>query len=111
MRKIIFLFVTVLFAASVFFFASVSLAQESSDKVAQLKLEKKKNEFEMHKLRVKLIKENPELAQLHKKIMDLQKELSDKIDNTNEMKILLAKAKQLEAEMSRQSLEKKGKND
>ena len=55
----------------------------------------------MLELRVKLIKEDPELEALHRKIMALHKELALKLDKKEEMKKLLEKKKRIESELEK----------
>jgi len=74
---------------------------QASDEYEKLVEEQKTNEFKMLELRVKLIKEDPELEALHRKIMALHKELALKLDKKEEMKKLLEKKKRIESELEK----------
>lgn len=65
-------------------------------------LEDKRREVSMRvlEMRVKLIKESPELADLHKKIMALHRSLASKLDKNIEMKKLLEEADKLDAQIA-----------
>lgn len=76
--------------------AEASGKAESDVKIKKLEAEKKNLALEMHRLRVSLIKSDPEIRELHKKIMAMHKELAFKIDAKPEMKELLAKARRVE---------------
>ncbi len=52
-----------------------------------------------HKLRVKLITSDAEIKRLHRRIMALHKELAIKINEKKSMKLLIAKQKDLEAQI------------
>jgi hypothetical protein len=54
----------------------------------------------MHETRVKLIKETPELAEIHKKIMNLHRSLANKLDKNPEMKKLLEEADKLDSDIA-----------
>ncbi|QSH42041.1 hypothetical protein P0136_04900 [Lentisphaerota bacterium ZTH] len=70
-----------------------------------LKVEQKKVAQEIYKLRLKLIKEDPALAKLHKKIMELHREMALKLESKKSMRIMVDKASQLDQKIK--DLEKK----
>lgn len=72
------------------------------DEVESLKeLKQKKNELalKIHEKRVELIKSNPALLALQKKIMDLYKELAIRLNNNPEMLKMLEKLQDLESKI------------
>lgn len=91
MKRILMLIFLVLFA--------VMLQADNFDKIEKLKEEKRKIALDMHKKRVELIKKNPSLKELQKKIMSLYKELAIRIDNNSEMRELINKQKKIEMEI------------
>ena len=82
----------------------------SSGEVDKLLEEKKKNELKMYEVRLKLIKEDPELEALHRKIMALHKELALKLDKKDEMKKLLEKQKNINSEIEKAVRKRKSEN-
>lgn len=72
------------------------------DEVESLKeLKRKKNELalKIHEKRVELIKSNPELLALQKKIMNLYKELAIRLNNNPEMLKMLEERNELESKI------------
>ncbi len=65
--------------------------------------------LKMHKLRLKLIKENPNLNKLHNKIIALHKELAIKIDQNVEMKQLIIKNISIDKKIKKQIVKKNEK--
>ena len=82
-------------------------ADTASPKETQLKEKRRAIELEMHKLRLELIKTDPEITRLHERIMAMHKELQIKIDSNPMMQLLLRKAEQLDREIKRVAAEKK----
>jgi len=78
----------------------------AAEKLDDLKASKKKITMEMYKLRMKLIQDDPEIMQIHKKIMTMEKELAAKIESKDEMKELVKKSKAVDAEINKLSSEK-----
>ncbi|OGV33316.1 MAG: hypothetical protein A2020_08490 [Lentisphaerae bacterium GWF2_45_14] len=83
---------------------------QSSGEYEKLVEGKKKNESKMYELRLKLIKEDPELEALHRKIMALHKELALRLDKKDEMKKLLEKQKELSSEIEKMLRKRKTEN-
>ena len=83
-----------------------TLSLLAADKLEDLKASKKKITMEMYKLRVKLLQDDPEIMQLHKKIMTMQKELAAKIESKEEMKELVKKSKAIDADINKLSSDK-----
>lgn len=82
-------------------------ADELDTKLDKLKNDQDKLAVEMYNVRVDLIKNDPELNKLHKKIMAMHKELAIKIDNKQKMQALLKKKDQIEFERQRILREKR----
>ncbi len=61
--------------------------------------QKRRIEFNMAKLRVKLIKENDELRRLNESIIKQQKQLMKKLDAQSEMRFLLNRLKKINAQL------------
>lgn len=102
-----------IFAAAAAFFLSYADDQKSdliSEEYDKLVEEQKANELKMLELRVKLIKEDPELEKLHRQIMSLHKELALKLDKKDEMKKLIEKKKRIDSELERLARKKKTEN-
>ncbi len=79
--------------------AVVALAGTVTAQLDKLTKERNSLEHEMHKLRVELIKTDPELKLLHEKILAMHKELAIKIDNKPAMRKLVIKAAKLDAKI------------
>jgi hypothetical protein len=71
----------------------------NAGRLEELQEDRKSIELKMHKLRIKLIKETPDLMELHKKIMALHKELAIRIDKNKEMKELIKTYKKINNEI------------
>ena len=70
--------------------------EEDLEKKEQVLLkQEKKLAKEMFELRVKFLKEDPELKKLHAKILELHKELALKLDSKKEMRTLAAKLRKV----------------
>ena len=61
--------------------------------------QKRRIEFNMAKLRVKLINENDELRKLNKSIIKQQKQLMKQLDAQSEMRFLLNRLKKINAQL------------
>jgi hypothetical protein len=55
----------------------------------------------MHALRVKLLQEDPELEKLHKRIMELHKELALQLESKKDMRKFCDKLKEIDAELDK----------
>jgi len=102
-----------IFATALAFFLSYADEKknvQSSEEYDKLVEEQKANELKMLELRIKLIKEDPELDALHRKIMSLHKELALKLDKKDEMKKLLEKKKNIENEIEKLLRKRKTEN-
>jgi chromosome segregation ATPase len=82
--------------------------QEIEEELGKTTEDANRIQAEMHEIRVRLIKEDKELGELHRKIVALHRELAVKIDRTREMRPLVgdilgldAKRKELEIERNR----------
>ena len=104
-----------IFTAMVLCFGiTVSAADYSKDSDTDLKVKtktltskRKDVELKMHVLRVDLIKTNPSIKALHKKIMAMHKELAIKIDNTSAMRKLRNSAENIDIELYKIEKEQK----
>jgi len=76
-----------------------SMQADNFEKIEKLKEEKRKIALQMHKKRVELIKTNPSLTELEKKIISLHKELAIRVDNNGAMRKLINKQKKIETEI------------
>ena len=74
-------------------------AEGRDERTEKLLKEQRELSLKMHELRVRLIKEDPELKELHQRIMALHKELALRLDSRDEMKALLRKSKELDSEL------------
>jgi hypothetical protein len=86
------LLLTIVFACGLFgaVYAANEPAQPAdNNKLKELEEQEKKLALEMYKLRIEIIKKDPALLRLHKQIIALHKELSLKVDNKKEMRLLL----------------------
>lgn len=97
MKKYLLLF------SGVFLFSVCYLNGGNSEKLRELEKERSKLSVEMHNKRVELIKENPDLKEMHKKIMALHKELTLWLDQHEKMRELVERAKQLDMEIEKLS--------
>ncbi|MCP3965414.1 MAG: hypothetical protein GY750_00965 [Lentisphaerae bacterium] len=79
--------------------------QPTRQTLRELKIEQKKVAKKMYDLRKKLIKEDPALAKLHAKIMELHKEMALKLESKKSMRIMIDKAVQIDQQVK--DLEKK----
>jgi len=61
--------------------------------------QKRKIEFNMTKLRVKLLKENEELRKLNDRIIKQQKQLAKKLDAQPEMRLLINKLETIKEQL------------
>lgn len=80
-----------------------------SERLKELEKERGKLSLEMHNRRVELIKEDPELKEIHKKIMALHKELASRLDRHEKMRELVEKTKEIDTEIEKlikESMEK-----
>ncbi|MBN1863314.1 MAG: hypothetical protein JW808_00280 [Victivallales bacterium] len=69
------------------------------EKLEKLREEKRKIAVQMHHKRVELIKNTPSLMELQKQIISLHKELSIRVDNNSEMRELINKQREVEAQI------------
>jgi hypothetical protein len=74
-------------------------AADDYETLQTLKEQKKELMLKMHRKRVELIKKDPALLDLQKKIMALHKELAIRIDNNEEMRKLVDKLRKIEREI------------
>ena len=79
---------------------SAEMETDGERKLRALEDKRREVSMKMHEARVRLIKETPELTELHKKIMSLHRSLANKLDKTPEMKQLLDEANKLDAEIA-----------
>ena len=75
---------------------ATSTDSDKEKKIRELLQEKKRIMYQMHQLRVELIKRDPELQKLHSKIMAMYRELGIKIDSKTEMKELITRTREIE---------------
>ena len=66
-----------------------------------LKKERQQLKTKMHYKRVEIIKNDPSLMVLQKKIMAIHKELEIRVDNNEEMRELISKLRDIEREINR----------
>ena len=78
---------------------TLALQADDYDTLDALKKEKSELLIKIHNKRVELIKENPSLMELQKKIMALHKELAIRIDNNEEMRKLTDKLRSIETQI------------
>jgi hypothetical protein len=76
------------------------LQADDYDKLEALKKEKSELLLKMHNKRTELIKANPSLQELQKKIIALHKELAIRIDNNEEMRELANKLRSVESQIN-----------
>ena len=74
-------------------------AADDYETLQTLKEQKKELMLKMHRKRVELIKKDPALLDLQKKIMALHKELAIRIDNNEEIRKLLDELRKIEREI------------
>lgn len=79
----------------------------SVDRLQQMIDKRRDVELEMHKLRLELIKTDPDINRLHEKIMAMHKELQIKIDANPMMQQLIKKSEQLDREIKKSTADKK----
>ena len=105
-------YLAILITAVIFFtsYADDKKDVQTSDKYKQLVEEQKVNELKMLETRIRLIKKDPELEALHRKIIALHKELALKLDKKEEMKKLLDKKKRIGSELERILRKRKTQN-
>ena len=84
--------------------------EEISKKEQSLKKQEKDLAKKMFALRVKLLKNDPELKKLYAKIMELHKELALQIDNKKEMRKLLKQIKTVRIKLAELKLQKEKEN-
>lgn len=77
--------------------------EKKDGKDVQLQAQRREVELEMYKLRLKMIKTDPEISRLHEKILAMHKELQLKIDNVPAMQKLIKRAEQLDRDLRRNS--------
>lgn len=77
--------------------------EKKNDKEVQLLAQRREVELEMYKLRLEMIKTDPEISRLHEKILAMHKELQLKIDNVPAMQKLIRRAEQLDRDLRRTS--------
>ena len=92
MKKRIILLITVLCLA-------VTLKADEYEKLKLLKEERQALSVKMHKKRADIIKKDPSLQELQKKIIALHKELAIRIDNNEEMRELISKFREIETQI------------
>ncbi len=80
--------------------SGVESESDSEKKLRALEDKRREVSMKMHETRVKLIKESPELAEIHKKIMTLHRNLANKLDKAPEMKKLLEEADKLDSDIA-----------
>jgi len=88
MKKLLVLF---LCCSAVLCFGQENLGKKEQELIKQ----EKKLAKEMFELRVKFLKEDPELKKLHVKILELHKELALKLDSKKEMRTLATKLRKV----------------
>ena len=76
-----------------------ALQADDYDKLETLKKEKSELLLKMHHKRTELIKKNPSLLELQKKIIALHKELAIRLDNNEEMRELTTKLRDIETQI------------
>lgn len=106
--KMFFIFI-LFFSAAFLRVSGEDKTDVSTNRLDELMEDQKVIELKMHKLRIKLIKEDPELKALHKKIMAMHKELAIKIDKNEEMKKLIEISKQICDEILKTKRKRKAK--
>ena len=74
-------------------------ADDSLEKLNDLKKKKQELLLKMHKKRVELIKNDPFLKELERKIIALHRELAIRVDNNDEMRKLLDELSALETKI------------
>ena len=85
------LFILFLCCGVVFCFGQENIGAKEQKLLKQ----EKKLAKEMFELRVKFLKEDPELKKLHVKILELHKELALKLDSKKEMRTLATKLRKV----------------
>lgn len=82
---------------------ALGVAEDAQDaatlKIAVLKKEAETVDQQMAKMRVEVIKKDPELQKLHQQILALHRELALRIDGKREMRILILKSEAIEREI------------
>jgi len=78
-------------------------AAAAAERERQMVEKRREVELEMHRLRLELIKTDPDMSRLHEKIVALHKELQIKIDSNPMMQRLIKKADQIDRELKRSS--------
>ncbi len=84
--------------------------------IKELENQRRKLSFEIYQLRVKLIKEDPELQSLQRSIMDMHRKMASKLNEKNSIKVLLDKATQIDSQIvetinKNKNLDSKEKNN
>lgn len=93
MKKILIL---AMIACSALVFAADDDSDKAGPQEQKLLNEEKKIAKQMFDLRVKLIKTDPALQKLHKKIMEMHKELALQLDSKKEMRELAKKLRKVQ---------------
>ncbi|MDD2478597.1 MAG: hypothetical protein PHS31_01745 [Victivallaceae bacterium] len=73
-------------------------------KIAVLKKEAEAVDQQMAKMRVEILKKDPELQKLHQQILALHRELALRVDGKREMRILILKSEAIEREIKEISI-------
>ena len=81
--------------------------RQASAKIKTLSTEQKKLFMQMHNKRAKLLKNDPELKELHRRIMALHKELALRLDKNKEMQTLKNKAEKVEIQIENLQLRRR----
>ena len=68
-------------------------------KIKELENQRRKLAFEIYQLRVKLIKEDPDLQSLQRSIMDMHRKMASKLNKKASMSTLLEKAQQIDSQI------------
>jgi len=79
--------------------AFMAFAGDDFDKLDALKEKRAALALKMHKKRVEMIKSDPSLMELQKKIIALEKELAIRIDNNPEMRKMIDELAELDREI------------
>ncbi|MDD2404684.1 MAG: hypothetical protein GX280_01515 [Lentisphaerae bacterium] len=80
--------------------------REEETKIAALKQQAEEVNQQMAKVRVEVIKKDPELQKLHQQILALHRELALRVDSKRDMRILILKSETIERELREISLKK-----
>ncbi len=78
---------------------SISVTADDYEKIRVLKEKKIAIDIQMHHKRIEIIKKNPSLQELQKKIIALHKELAIRVENNEEMRKLVNKLRDIETKI------------